>query len=431
MSLTNINDTVFNAFFSTENNNSDLYTQLDTTVNSEPSFVVKNISEFISDRNVLDIDALYHMLIRVNNDSEEYDYPLYYQDKEPVIILQSETIQSDNKRKHLETDGEDEDENKRLKTEKIVCKKSDISNILYFSELFHLPKIDDSIELEYETGKYTLFEQIMKLKCIKLINETNNEINYGIYIVDLLYPIVFYSGNVARSLKHLKDDSQIIMTENSYNKRAITLRGCLELFSKLKTTRKTRKESVMIYINLVQQIILETFPNLAYSLDSVTECESEYKRTYTSWMKYYNELKHYLNKSNLKSEPFSFPVNFKNKKLVHWCIVQKSNKTKGTLSSKKLKLLESLPGWHWGIYSNINNPKSKLRWNFHFEKLKKYLLSKNIDNLYFDYKEKKKNHGLYKWCILQKMNAKRGLITEEKIEKLNSLQGWHWDCYSA
>jgi hypothetical protein len=434
MSLTNINDTIFNAFFSDDNNNSYLL--------EEPKYNFQFINEHITESNELDIDSLYNMLIRVNNKDEKGDK--YYQNKEEIIIESKTEIQietKDNKRKHSEIEREIENKPelttiKRPKTDKV----NQEPNVFNFGEIFNLqhvltkhPKIDTTIQLEYETGKYTLFDHIMKIKCTKY-SDSEDEYNYAIYIVDLLYPIVFYSGNVARSLKHLKDESQIILPNNRYNKRAISIKGCLELLYKLKSTKKTRKDSVITYINLIEQMIFEKYPNLKDIVMDDTEINN-CKRTYTIWIKHYNELKKYLllkNQNKTSSEPFSFSVNFENKKLVQWCIAQKSNKTRGLLTNKKIKMLEDIKGWHWGIYSNINNPRSKLRWNFHYEKLKKYLILKhqNIEKLSFNCKDKKINKELYNWCVLQKMNAKRGLITEDKIEQLNKLQGWHWGLYS-
>ena len=321
-------------------------------------------------------------------------------------------------------------------------------NDFYFTDLFNMNtylkdvKTDFDIEfnLAYEIGTFSLVEHISKLKCTKLNND-NNCTSYGLYIVDLLYPIVYYSGNVARSLKHLKDKSQIVMVDKKHYKRVLTLIGCLELFFKLKYTKKTRSEEVINYMTLVEELIYYKFPSLKYTLMLFNSISSnsledenikEYpKRPYTSWTDYYHEIKKLLSQQlkHNKDAKFTFPIGYKNTKLIKWCILQKSKHTNSLLSEKRTKLLESLKGWHWGIYSNIDNPKSKLKWDASFHHLKLYLNEINNEQLYFNFGIKHSSRKLYKWCISQKKNVKKGILSCEKIEKLNNLKGWHWGSY--
>jgi hypothetical protein len=164
------------------------------------------------------------------------------------------------------------------------------------------------------------------------------------------------------------------------------------------------------------------------------------------------------------------------KHLAYWCFTQKQSKKNNKLSEKQIKQLENINGWYWKNNNYINieskyieicnfikkyNRLPTYKDNINDFKLYKWLQnilrSKTINDeqkiklrelkncKYYDFKWQNKyddikkfideynyipiktdNKGYYNWCIQQQQKYKLGLLNDEKIKKIENLNGWVW-----
>ncbi len=408
--------------------------------------LVDNIEPYIYKPNKVDeiskmVEEMSKTLTQSNKPNVVEDGNKYTKAVYPIIPIDKLKIETNNIINKVK-------ENMKLETEvkMDICNSEvlinrrrivDLSDYL-FEDIFNIEKYfeknssEANIILTYETGSIYMKNHISTIRCA-MLNNKDDLSSYGFYIVDIFYPIVYYSGNITRTLKYLKDNSQIIALNNKYNKRVVTIKGLLYLFEHFRKSKK-RDNSIFSYMNIIEECILSRFEKASVLIESIKlnrKNDDNKKNSYTSWKLYYECLKNFCQTNKFQSKKLSFPKDFKDKSLIRWCITQKSNKNRGFLSDNKIKMLQELPGWHWGIYSSVKNPNSKLKWSLYFDKLKEYLKHYNKgEYLYFDKNDKQKFNKLYIWCKSQKGNKERGLISAYKIEKLNSLKGWHWNTFT-
>jgi superfamily II DNA or RNA helicase/ribonuclease BN (tRNA processing enzyme) len=94
-----------------------------------------------------------------------------------------------------------------------------------------------------------------------------------------------------------------------------------------------------------------------------------------------------------------------------WCDTQKQNHRKGILSDERISKLESIPGWRWA-----EDPETI--WNSTLEEVKKFVEEKGR------LPTKREPNGI--WCHRQKQNHRKGILSQERISKLESIPGWKW-----
>jgi len=104
------------------------------------------------------------------------------------------------------------------------------------------------------------------------------------------------------------------------------------------------------------------------------------------------------------------------KQLGSWCTHQRVNKKKGKLSNKKIKKLELLRYWVWNFDDKFNDS---------YEEIKKWILTNNKLPSIASNDLQEKQYGT--WCSTQRINNKKGILTDENIMKLEELNGWFWD----
>ena len=91
------------------------------------------------------------------------------------------------------------------------------------------------------------------------------------------------------------------------------------------------------------------------------------------------------------------------------------NKKKDKLLEERIKKLELLDGWKWD---------KDEKWNETYEQVKNFL---NTNNKFPSECSKDKNvKSLGYWIMTQKRNKKKDKLLEERIEKLELLDGWKW-----
>ena len=114
------------------------------------------------------------------------------------------------------------------------------------------------------------------------------------------------------------------------------------------------------------------------------------------WMKRFEELKKYI------GDECSYPSFTDNKSLGTWCSTQRRYYKTGVLSQDKIEKLNSI-NFSW---------KDRKNWEEIFEELKAFLSENNGI-----YPTRETNNKLYKWCV----RHKTGVLSQDKIEKLNSI----------
>jgi len=98
-----------------------------------------------------------------------------------------------------------------------------------------------------------------------------------------------------------------------------------------------------------------------------------------------------------------------------WCTRRRNEYSNGTLPEKKIKKLERLPGWFWSR-DDIFNKK--------YEEVKKWI---NDNDKYPSKNSKNQTEKtLGTWCSERCRNYKEGVLSGEKIKKIEQLPGWFW-----
>lgn len=154
---------------------------------------------------------------------------------------------------------------------------------------------------------------------------------------------------------------------------------------------KQRQDKKNKRLSLIRIKILETIPAWFWDFDK-------------QWTENFEEVKKYCkNNGNSPSKEI--------KEIGSWCDAQRTNKRKGKLSQERIKKLESIQQWCWNKFDE--------QWNTSFENVKKYWK-----------KEGKCPVGTIKgigpWCDTQRVNKRKGKLSRERIEKLETISEWKW-----
>ena len=106
---------------------------------------------------------------------------------------------------------------------------------------------------------------------------------------------------------------------------------------------------------------------------------------------------------------------YENFNLGVWVSTQRS--TKNSLSSDRIKKLESLPQWHWDI--------NEKKWNEGFAYLKKYITQYGDSRVPDELKYQDFNLG--SWVSSQKRAKTTNTLIDKRIKLLESLPQWSWN----
>jgi len=99
----------------------------------------------------------------------------------------------------------------------------------------------------------------------------------------------------------------------------------------------------------------------------------------------------------------------------------RQRKVKDSLTEERLARLESLPGWVWDLY-NI------AQWEEGYAQLQAFVEREGHANVLQKYKTVE-GYALGQWCGIQRL--KRAELSEERVDRLESLPGWVWDKFAA
>jgi superfamily II DNA or RNA helicase len=109
------------------------------------------------------------------------------------------------------------------------------------------------------------------------------------------------------------------------------------------------------------------------------------------------------------------------KQLGEWASNKRKDKKKGSLTDDKIKKLELIKGWHWG--SDV------IKTNISFDELCEQMNTLVNKNGKIPSKESKdkteKQLGI--WASHKRNDKKKGILTDDKIKKLELIKDWYWD----
>lgn len=132
----------------------------------------------------------------------------------------------------------------------------------------------------------------------------------------------------------------------------------------------------------------------------------------------YDELKHWV--AINKKIPSRTSKNEIEKKLGEFCSSQRKNKKFGKLNNDRIYKLNEISLWYWG------NDEIKIIKTFDdtYDELKQWVvINKKMPNQHSKNEiEKKLGH----FCCNQRQNKKNGNLNNDRIKKLEELNGWYW-----
>ena len=127
-----------------------------------------------------------------------------------------------------------------------------------------------------------------------------------------------------------------------------------------------------------------------------------------SWEEYYGKIKQYL-----VDNSDTYPA--WNSSLGNWINSQRQQFKKGLLSKVHIEKLLALPGWIWNSLDS--------RWLQMFELAKEY----QAEHKSFPRQDGKGYDKLVNWIALQRKTYNSGRLSKDRIELLESLEGWEWN----
>lgn len=135
-----------------------------------------------------------------------------------------------------------------------------------------------------------------------------------------------------------------------------------------------------------------------------------------NWETMFSQLKDFATLNGHVKVP-SDPSRVGNKDLPSWIKRQRSNFRYGSLDERKRQRLEALPGWSW-------TPR-KESWDYFYELLKEFTL----ENQHVDPRRSVlfRGYDLAGWVQSQRQRFRSGKLEEERIKKLESIDGWSWN----
>lgn len=153
--------------------------------------------------------------------------------------------------------------------------------------------------------------------------------------------------------------------------------------------------------------------NKLYKIKNFTLDRKIIRRTNISWEENYNRLVIYINNNN------EMPTEKKNKSLHKWCKRQKEMECK--LSDDKRSKLNNISLWKWSKKKENIVLKS---WDDRFDELSNFIkVNKKMPS---HHSKSIEERSIGYWRCDQKYLQKNNKLSQERINKLESLIGWYW-----
>ena len=131
-----------------------------------------------------------------------------------------------------------------------------------------------------------------------------------------------------------------------------------------------------------------------------------------NWLEKYGKLKNFYQNNNSTKVSTS-------SELWNWCSMQRLFKNKNRLSNERIKRLEEFHDWSWDLLED--------KWQENYELTRDFLQKNGTDVFTQGIDRKMINNSLNKWVIAQRTKYKQGELDFEKVALLNKLNGWVWD----
>lgn len=179
-------------------------------------------------------------------------------------------------------------------------------------------------------------------------------------------------------------------------------------YFKAETRGKNRNRHLITFKNYMSKEIIgedfdmdDWFDKVGYKI---------WKRV-DSWSCVYNNLVKWI-KENGKP-PSKKSTNIFERSLERWCQRQRMNQIE--LNDNQKNLLNKIETWHWGVGD---------KWNQTLELVKKFVKENGeIPKAKVENAHEKK---IGSWCAEQRKFYNRGVLKQDRITKLNKVDGWFW-----
>jgi len=141
---------------------------------------------------------------------------------------------------------------------------------------------------------------------------------------------------------------------------------------------------------------------------------------YESWNDKYIRVKEYIKKNNKIPSRGSDEPNMSS--LYEWCRGQRRKKHEGKLSDDLVAKLNTLDLWYW---TDETTDKTKISFDTRHYELQQWIdINKRMPNMSSECQFEKK---LATWCSVQRRNKKKGILSDARIERMDTLPGWFWE----
>lgn len=135
-----------------------------------------------------------------------------------------------------------------------------------------------------------------------------------------------------------------------------------------------------------------------------------------TWERHYRELLQYIDAHGTARVPQQYFTQ-DGFGLGNWVALQRKYRRRGTIPAERIEALEALPGWTWAIHED--------QWVNAYEILLRHVAEHGTS----DPGTAAANYGgfsLYRWVAAQRIERRRGRLSQERQELLARLPGWRW-----
>lgn len=148
--------------------------------------------------------------------------------------------------------------------------------------------------------------------------------------------------------------------------------------------------------------------------------QGSFRTAYDEWHEGYERLLSYLDTKGTAVVPKSF-ICEDEFKLGQWVHVQRRALKRGHLSDAKVSLLNQIPTWKWELVDTV-----QVGWEAAYQRTITFT-HKNGRMPEAKYRSPEDNFALGKWVSYQRGDYRKGILSKERIDKLELIENWWWD----
>ena len=128
----------------------------------------------------------------------------------------------------------------------------------------------------------------------------------------------------------------------------------------------------------------------------------------SNWYEKLNELKEYIKKYS------ELPPKTSNLTISNWVATQRRYYREGKLDENKIRILNEITLWEWDYQDQLN-----VVWLAKFNQFKEFLEKENR-------MPKAREGEIGRWVSVQKQTYIKNKLSQQRIDFLESLEGWQW-----